>query len=344
MAWRPVDSSTASQLAHGPRLARAVGTITASDSVVRADEPVATAVRKVIGRQLLRLRSSEPGTRLGTDPEALHDLRVAIRRLRAAVRAFGPSLPWHLRRSLRTELQWVGQLTGNLRDLDVQVEHLRLYRTRRATYDSGLSQFGEYLAAEHASRRRKLLTALESRRYLALLARMERYVAGQFPQARGGPETREPVALAGRRGIKAALRRLRRRGDTIHGTPRPEDLHVLRIRAKRLRYQLEFLDDITGKTGQRLVKRLVVLQDVLGAYHDAVVAAGFVERYLEGPGARLDPAALRNLRAFATAQRRRAERQQSRFRSAWRRFTRKRTRDEFRIVLQRLRALALCSD
>ena len=55
--------------------------------------------------------------------------------------------------------------------------------------------------------------------------------------------------------------------------PSAEQLHALRIRAKRARYALEFLGDLTGKSGKRLVKRLVELQDLLGGHQDAVVAA-----------------------------------------------------------------------
>ena len=74
--------------------------------------------------------------------------------------------------------------------------------------------------------------------------------------------------------------------------PRPEDLHALRIRAKRLRYLLEFLQELTGKPGRLLVKRLTELQDLLGSYHDAVVAADFVRTYVESAGAQLPPASM----------------------------------------------------
>jgi len=313
-----------------------------SDARVLAQDPVEAAAHKIVGRHLRRLRAHDPGARLGEDTEALHNMRVAVRRLRAAVRALAAGLPPRLEKYLAEELRWLGQITGGVRDLDVQLANLRQYSaTLPAGHRAGLVTLRTFMESERARRRTELLAGLDSRRYFNLLLRMEALVLGRSRPRLGDAAAQEAIAGAGRQGIKRALRRLLKRGDQIEGAPTPEDLHALRIRAKRLRYLLEFLDDVIGKPGRRLVKRLVRLQDLLGAYHDAVVAADFVRQYVEGPGAELDAAGLLTLGALASAALRVAEDKRADFQRTWRQFARKRTRNAFRDVLRSLRMLAL---
>ena len=77
----------------------------------------------VLRRQLGVVRAKEPGTRLGEDPEELHDMRVATRRLRAALSLFAGVLPVRAQ-AFREELGWLGRLLGAVRDLDVQLQSL----------------------------------------------------------------------------------------------------------------------------------------------------------------------------------------------------------------------------
>ncbi len=77
----------------------------------------------VLRRQLAVLRDKEPGTRLGEDVEELHDMRVATRRLRAALALFAGVLPVRAQ-TFRQELGWLAGVLGAVRDLDVQLEGL----------------------------------------------------------------------------------------------------------------------------------------------------------------------------------------------------------------------------
>ena len=95
---------------------------------------------------------------------------------------------------------------------------------------------------------------------------------------------RGPIAVAGAAQLEHAIEKLDKRGRKLlrrKGPPSAEQLHALRIRAKRARYALEFMGDLSGKHGKRLVKRLVELQDLLGSHQDAVVAAERIARFLE---------------------------------------------------------------
>jgi triphosphatase len=312
----------------------------ASSERVLAQDTVEAATRKIVGRHLRRLRACDPGTRAGVDPEALHNMRVAVRRLRAAVRALAAGLPPRLAKYCTEELRWLGEITGGVRDLDVQLANLQQYGAGLPPgHRAGLVSFRTYMETERGRQRTQLLAGLDARRYFTALLRMEAFARGRTRVRRSDAASQESIVRVGREGIKRTLRRLLKRGDKVRGAPTPEDLHALRIRAKRLRYLLEFLQDIISKPGRRLVKRLVRLQDLLGAYHDAVVTADFVRRYVEGPGAELDAASLLTLGAVANNALRTAEEKRADFQRTWQRFARKRTRNEFRSVLRSLRTL-----
>ena len=331
--------SSQSKFARGLTLLYGTGIIGSTDQRVLAYDTVRDGVRHIVARHLHRLRLHDPGTRSGEDPEALHDMRVATRRLRAAVRIFAGGIPARLQNGMRQELQWLGQLLGPVRDLDVQMAKLDSFTAAApAGFRPALGCLREYMEGERLRRRAGMLAGLDTARYFRLLLRLER-----FADARAGGRSRdaasqELIVVAGQRAIKKAFRRLIKRGDEIHATPHPEDLHALRIRAKRLRYLLEFLQELTGKPGRRLVKRLTELQDLLGSYHDAVVLADFVRTYVEGAGARLAPAQLVALGALVASELRLAEEKRTDFEATWRRFTCKRTLDARRAALRKLYA------
>ncbi len=308
---------------------------------VAFDDTVQSAARTIVGRHLGRLRQQDAGTRIGEDPEALHDLRVALRRLRAAVRVFAPTFPPRWREHLISEMHWLGQITGPVRDLDVQLARIQLYgRALPTGHRAGLTALRTYMDAERTRQRAELLAGLDSRRYFRLLLRLEGFALGRSHTHSRDAAAHEPITQAGAQHVRRAWRRLRRRGNKIKGAPAPEDLHALRIRAKRLRYLLEFLQELTGKRGRTLVKRLVRLQDLLGAYHDAVVTAEFVHRYAEGPGTQLGAAGLLTLGALTNAALRIADEHCREFHQTWRRFSRKRTCNEFRALVRQLRSIS----
>ena len=329
--------SPGSKFARGLAEVHGVGGIPAH--VVEAiDErdTVAAAARKVFAAQLRRVRAADPGTRAGHDAEALHEQRVAVRRLRAAMRTFAAGIPPRLREQLATELRWLGQELGAVRDVDVQLANLAVYEAHiAAATRRQLAGFLRHLERERATRRATLVAALDSRRYLRLLLALERFAAAPPPRRPRG-DGALPVAKVGRRAVKRALRRLMKRGDAIGPIPDADDLHLLRIRAKRLRYVLEALRPIAGAPGRKLLRQLVRLQDVLGRFNDAMGAASFVRAYLDGPAAGASVAVRNTLIALADAELRRAGAAQSDFARAWGRFTGKATRGQRRTLLKRL--------
>jgi CHAD domain-containing protein len=225
----------------------------------------AAAFAELVRRQYAELLAHDPGARLGDDPEDIHDLRVAARRLRAVLRATRSALPPEAE-DLRAELKWLGGELGRARDLDVLVEHLRasaaarLERSEQAAFERVLTRL------EHDRRHeaRTAIAALDSARHGELLGRLDTFV-GQPPLVHD-PDL-EAVAAAEFQRLRKAKRRL-------PTEPSNEELHALRIRAKRARYAAELAEPVMGKRAKRVVDRAKAIQDVLGDHQDAVVAEG----------------------------------------------------------------------
>src|SRR5262249_19680453 len=125
----------------------------------------------VLRRHFAALVANEAGTRLGDDIEDLHDMRVASRRLRAAIALFQNVLPVEAAK-LRPELAWVGQTIGAVRDLDVQLAQLDDWIRALPDEDrEPLTQLRRLLVAERTEARTAMLQALDSARYARLVRR-----------------------------------------------------------------------------------------------------------------------------------------------------------------------------
>jgi CHAD domain-containing protein len=222
----------------------------------------------ILSKQFTALRAHEAGTRDGSDPEELHDMRVATRRLRAALRLFAPALAPDAEH-LRQELAWLGGGLSSVRDLDVQLA--RLAEWRSALPDDDRPVLDSVLAVMTAQRdlaRGDLLALMDSSRYAGLLES-----GGMLLQiGPTGEWAATPALVELPRLIDGLQRKVRKCGDRLDGNSPADELHRLRIRAKRLRYAIEFASDLYGRPADRFVRRVVELQDLLGGIQDARVA------------------------------------------------------------------------
>lgn len=242
------------------------------------------------------LLSRDPGTRLGTDPEDLHDMRVATRRLRSYLRAARSLVEPAWAERLRSELGWLADVLGEVRDLDVQLVHLT---PAVATLDPAEAEalgasLVARLAAEHGRKRERLLVALGSSRYHALLDLLDEPVAfAGWPvlpapaedaagaaAAEPAPPATAPLAAPTLEQIAAAeLRKLRRAMRDIDAASPDDALHAARIRGKRARYAAELALGPAATKRSPLVARVKALQDVLGEHQDAVVSEECIRRF-----------------------------------------------------------------
>jgi CHAD domain-containing protein len=241
----------------------------------------------VLRRQFSALLAKEPGTRLGDDIEELHDMRVASRRLRAALSLFAEVLP-ETALKVGEELRWVGELLGAVRDLDVQIEQLDMWLDALEEADrDALMGLRALLQEQRESARAAMLEMLDSRRYEAFVSRFGRTLRARH-LARSGPASRPARALAPNL-IESRFRSVRKAAARIGPASPATDYHRLRIRCKRVRYALEFLADLyPGETGP-LITRLVRVQDILGLYQDSDVAIERLRHLAVSSSDELDP-------------------------------------------------------
>ena len=227
-----------------------------------SSDPGAMRLRTMLQAQRDALLAHDPGSRLGLDPENLHQHRVAARRVRAFVRATRASLDAELRRTLIARLRDLGAATGPVRDLDVLLEHVR---DELRTHADGDQSAGELLIAKLESdlelARRGLLEAMNSDTYHALLG-----------QLRAPPRLAQGIEVVPLERIaRKEFRRLVRTVEGLGKRPNEAALHGLRILLKRVRYAAE-LAAPNDKIRKRFLADAGALQDLLGEHQDAVVA------------------------------------------------------------------------
>jgi CHAD domain-containing protein len=226
-------------------------------------DPLAS-LRRLMADQYQAMVANDPGLRLGQDIEALHQLRVATRRVRALLRAARGLVAPEWAEPLRAELKWLGGLLGPVRDLDVMLEHLDAEAAVLETGDDARAfrRLRKRLAQERDEARATLLEAMGTDRYFSLLDAVE--------SAADAPGTGEAVPLDE---IAAqAFARLRKAARALPKRPTDEELHGVRIETKRARYAAELAEPVLKKEGTRFIDRAKTLQDVIGEHQDACVA------------------------------------------------------------------------
>jgi CHAD domain-containing protein len=246
------------------------------------DAPAVEHLRAFLRRQLLEIERHDPAVRVGSDPEDLHRLRVAVRRSRAALREARTLLGDEPTHAVRGELKWLGAELGAARDLDVLIARLRGEVAELDGPDAvPAEKIVAQLEADRQQAQQDLLAALDSPRYAELLAALEQLVEAP-------PVATSDVSL--KQMARKEFRKLERQMKALGAAPSNDSLHQARIQAKRLRYATELSSPVLGKDGQEVVDAAKSFQDVVGAHQDAVVAEAHIRaavRRARGVGAAL---------------------------------------------------------
>lgn len=223
----------------------------------RTGAPALDRVCAYLREQVEEIARHDPGSRLGEEPEQVHQLRVATRRARSALRTARPLLDVDWAEGLRAELKWLAGELAPARDLDVLLTGLR-----RDVADLGKPAVTivRQLESERRRAQKRLVAALESARYVALLEELER--AAEAPRVRTVDASVANLASAEYRRLRRAMLRLGK-------NPSDEALHEVRKRGKRARYAAELAG---GKRAKRFVELAKSFQDVVGEHQDAVAA------------------------------------------------------------------------
>jgi len=225
----------------------------------------------VLSENFAQFASRESGARMGLDAEYVHRMRVAIRKLRAAMRLFKHALGSDSKQ-LRSALGWIADVLGAVRDLDVQLARLQFWqsqaRSPSAIDAEAWRVMKDYLQPQRAEAQTRLLRAFNSTRYRKLLKDYQAFLqSGAVGEAAKRPARAELPAL-----ILTHYAQVRELGDVIDADSPAQALHALRIKGKHLRYTLEFAQLLYAKGLRHFVARVIELQDVLGEHQDAYVA------------------------------------------------------------------------
>ena len=231
---------------------------------VAARRPARDHILALMREQLEAIRAHESGTRAGTDPEQLHRMRTAVRRLRAILGAAREMFDPEWVGGLRSELDWLGTLLGDLRDLDVFRQHLRaeLSSLKSAGRVEGRALL-DRLDDQRTHARANLIAAFDGPRYVRLLDRLEKSI--QHPRVVDAGVSLPALAAVQFKKLRKAVKALPKR-------PSDDDLHAVRIKVKRARYAAELAETTVGRPAKRFVARARKLQDILGEHQDAAVA------------------------------------------------------------------------
>jgi CHAD domain-containing protein len=259
-----------------PKLVRALGERASQppDVVVASlhdHATIADLVGHAVARSVAQLIRHDPGVRLGDDPEDVHQLRVATRRLRSDLRTFAALFHPDPVTAIRAELGWLGAQVGAVRDSDVLAMRLTdSVQTLPAEDSPGAALLLEHLHRQRSEARTAMLAALRDGRYLRIIDSLIEFA--------GAPPLIETTTLAAKPSARVATdlarrpwTRLAKAVARIGPEPTDTELHQIRILAKRCRYAAEAVSPVIPGAGP-FAARVADLQTVLGDHQDTVVA------------------------------------------------------------------------
>ncbi|MFF6874138.1 CHAD domain-containing protein [Streptomyces sp. NPDC012474] len=207
--------------------------------------------------------------------DAVHSMRVAIRRLRSTFKSFGEILDRTATDPVGDELKWLAGELGLDRDREVLTDRLKAALDEvpdNLVRGPVAERLHSWSSAEHRGARGRLLGVLDSRRYLTLLDTLDALLADPPLLKAAGKAPRKPITRAVRKDFRKVSGLIGRAADLKPGTDRDAALHEARKKTKRTRYAAEAAEPVLGKPAKTMVKSMKALQNLLGEHQDSVMA------------------------------------------------------------------------
>jgi CHAD domain-containing protein len=236
------------------------------------DATVIDLVRHATARAVAQIVRYDPGARLGDDDEDVHKLRVAARRLRSDLHTFAPLLDRQRVDPIRSELGWLGRKVGAVRDTDVLTARLTARLESLPDVDPvGADQLMSLLEREAGEARATMLVALREARYLHLLDTLVD-LATAPPFRKNRAVTSGQSRQMATKFVEKPWHRVVETVEALDRNPSDDELHHVRILAKRSRYAAEAAAPLLGPVAGRFAAAVADLQTVLGDHQDTVLA------------------------------------------------------------------------
>jgi CHAD domain-containing protein len=253
-----------------------------SPGVVR-DDTLAEAGRKILRFQFAQMLLNEESTRLGEDIEGLHDMRVATRRMRAALDIYGEAFTPKTLKTLLKGLRATGRRLGKVRDQDVFIDNARQYLlTLPEEQRAGLNPLITSWEMARQEYRQSMLAHLDSKSYRLFKENLLSFVITPGEGVRALPDgflTPNLVREIAPQLIYTCLGDVRS-FEPLLDTATLLQFHALRIAFKKFRYSVEFFQEVLGAEVKMVIVDLKKIQDHLGELNDAQVATLILRDFL----------------------------------------------------------------
>ncbi len=239
--------------------------------LTRPDETMQEVTRQILLYQLSVMLFYQEIALEGRDPEGVHKMRVATRRMRSAYRLLGDYMDESYQTRIVKPLRKTARVLGAVRDLDVFILKTREYVDKELHGDvEGLAPLFALLDERYAVARGKLLNWIGSKRYEKFVQRFQTVLMNPLSQLSDRVKYAAPPLIYEHMGHVRRYHELLPDADLGM-------LHQLRIEFKRLRYTLEFFEGVLGNETAALIKEVKHMQELLGDLNDAVVAVDLLD-------------------------------------------------------------------
>ena len=247
---------------------------------IQPTDPMAEAGRLIFARQIRLMLSHEAGSRTGADIESVHQMRVAIRRMRSLFNLIGDHYRPKSTARFERGLRQTARALGAIRDLDVLVLDLQNYQEALSPDDQeALAQVVAMLDERRSACRARLNQLLDSKRYARFIRRFQRFAKRRAKGARRLKRGETPHQLRHVLPLLLHERLARVKAyDTVLPASDDAILHDLRVEYKQLRYALEFFQPILGRSAGYFLTQVKEMQEILGRINDIAVFSGYVSR------------------------------------------------------------------
>jgi len=260
--------------------ARATDPVAVEEGRLGRTDSAARAFALIAGSALAQISANAAVLREARRLEAVHQLRVGLRRLRGAIALFAPMLEGEGCERVKAELKWMTRELNDARNLDVFIAETFRPAARRHRNWTGMAALGKTLLAAQTKAYDRAQTAARSARFGVLMLETADWVeAGDW---RGHPDPKRaalrarPISKLAPELLQASLKKVLKKGRRLEKLD-PEARHKLRLDAKQLRYGTGFFADLyageQSKTHKRFDKAMRGLQTALGALTDIATAA-----------------------------------------------------------------------
>lgn len=300
-------------------------------------QPWLEAGRRIFLQQVEQILAREYGLGYADDIEFVHEMRVATRRLRAAMRTFRNAVPGEFKEE-RARIGALADALGKPRDADVFLAFLEAYSKKaKPAHRKALAAIFESQRRGRQAVNRKLIqlcAAAEQRAFMESLLATLRAPAGSAGGLNpAGKKARRPLWRGARKAMRQAF-------SAVLAYDRPlaqlssDEQHQLRIACKKLRYTAEFFGSLYPERMKALVAMMVQLQDLLGEGHDADVFSARIAQLQKKAGGGAGRPRAAAVRAVQEHLKRRKQRLVSKARGVWKEFDRPEILDEMRTLIE----------